>query len=914
MSGSKPVRYGLSVTGLALAIVSVMVSCTDAPVSPKPEGYEIRAPLALVSPIFSRLQFLDFVKDDAGANDTPAQSDLNAFTRADNLPDTIGVKWVWDDIDSWTGSGQTGDACALFDSDNDGKANSAVCVRISNPGGDPLVIAQLASPASPLVYACGDTKNDRCTQSAAGNAAPIVCEVEKIAGETFFSAGEDGADVLAACSIPLSAIAASVTPNLLNVCSYPSGSPNSNPFDCVVTPGAGFLVIKKATSPQSSGLTFNFKVLPKLVSDSLFSITDNSSQDEATALLAATPGTYSVEEGSLSAGWALDSASCVQGTTSTATGTRTGSKINSVSIVSGKTTTCRFVNKVVAPSITVVKTATPNSIPETGDSVSYSVLVTNGASIAVTLDSIKDNVFGNLSGTGSCNSGGNPYGSIAASGGTYSCAFKKLLGASNAGQTHINQVTSYVSSAGGPASASDTAKVTYTDVLPNISVTKSADIDSIVAVGGDSVSSFNQDVRFTRAGGGGGGGGGPSFTPDICDDAGPNDQPAQSDMNCFGRADNVSGRLWLHWTWDDINSWTGSGQTGDACALLDTNNDGTANFAFCVRVTNPNGDPTQVVQVSPGSPILYKCKDSAADRCGSKSFEQAIDVSTVCNVTLTGDQMAGGEDGADTKAECNLKLTDLGPSATIANIDLLNVCSFPSGSPNSNPFDCVVTPASGFLVIVESTTPSNSDAYFAFTLRNGTNTAAAAATNGDDQWEVQGGGQSAGLAMAPGSYALAQLMPTNWSLTSASCTRDGNAVGGTTDVAGGVKPGIPIVAGSTTTCTFNNVLAASDTVTFTVTVTNNSLESVNLFSLEDSENPDAGTPTYATLSGVGTCNSGGNPFGAIAASGGTYVCTFTRVVSGSAGAQHKDKVRAVGKDNELNADTKISNKVTVTIH
>jgi len=912
MSGYKPVRFGLSITGLALAVISVIVACTDTPVSPKPEEFSIRPPVALVSPIFSRLQFLDFVKDDAGANDTPAQSDLNAFTRADNLPDTIGVKWVWDDINSWTGSGQTGDACALFDTDNDGKANSTVCVRINNPGGDPNVIAQLASPASPLVYGCGDTKNDRCSQSASMSASTVNCEVEKIDGETFFAAGEDGADVLAACSIPLTAIAATGTPSLINVCSYPSGSPGSNPFDCVVTPGAGFLVIKKATSPQSSGVTFNFKVTPKVIVDSLFSITDNSSLDEATAILAANPGNYSVAEGTLPTGWALDSASCVQGTTST--GTKSGSTVSGVAIASGKTTTCRFVNKVLAPSISIVKTATPNSIPETGDSVSYSILVTNSALIAVTLDSIKDNVFGNLSGTGTCNSGGNPYGSLAASGGTYSCAFKKLLAASNAGQTHINQATAYVSSSGGPAPASDTAKVTYTDVLPNISVVKSVDIDSIGVSGGDSVSGFNQDVRFARAGGGGGGGGTPVFTPDICDDAGANDQPAQSDLNCFGRADNVSGRLWLHWTWDDINSWGGSGQTGDACALVDTNNDGTANYAFCVRITNINNDLTHAVQVVPGSPVLYKCKDSAADRCGSKSIEQAIDATTVCTVSNTGDQMVGGEDGADTKAECDVKLTDFGQNATIANIDLLNVCSFPSGSPNSNPFDCVVTPASGFLVIAESTTPSNADAYFAFTLRNGTNTAAAAATNGDDQWEVQGGGQSSGLAMAPGSYSLAQLMPTNWSLTSVSCTRDGNPVGGTTNIAGAVKPGIPIVAGSTTTCTFNNVLAASDTVTFTVTVTNNSLESVNLFSLEDTENPDDGLPTYATLSGVGTCNSGGNPFGAIAGSGGTYVCTFTRVVSGSAGTQHKDKVRAVGKDNELNSDTKISNKVTVTIH
>src|SRR5215208_4873860 len=150
MSGTKSfIRGAITISGVAVALV--LASCGDEAVTPQKEGYSIRAPLALISPVFSRFQFLGFVLDDAGANDTPAQSDLNAFTRADNLPDTIGVKWVWDDVDSWTGSGQTGDASALFDTDNDGKANSAVCVRISNPNGDPTVIAQLAFPASPLV-------------------------------------------------------------------------------------------------------------------------------------------------------------------------------------------------------------------------------------------------------------------------------------------------------------------------------------------------------------------------------------------------------------------------------------------------------------------------------------------------------------------------------------------------------------------------------------------------------------------------------------------------------------------------------------------------------------------------------------------------------------------------------------------
>jgi hypothetical protein len=98
-------------------------------------------------------------------------------------------------------------------------------------------------------------------------------------------------------------------------------------------------------------------------------------------------------------------------------------------------------------------------------------------------------------------------------------------------------------------------------------------------------------------------------------------------------------------------------------------------------------------------------------------------------------------------------------------------------------------------------------------------------------------------------------------------------------------------------------------VTFTVEVTNNSAESVTLFSLEDTENPLAGSPTYSSLNGTGTCATGGTIAG-----GQKYTCTFTRTISGSPGFQHKDKVRAVGKDNEANADTKSSDVVTVTIN
>jgi hypothetical protein len=1330
-------RVGRSaLTTLGVCAAFLLASCGEEAIAPSVENYSPGVPLLSLGTEFNQYQFLGFVLDDNGANDTPSQSDLNAFTRADNVTGKIGVKWVWDDTNSWTGSGQTGDACALFDTTpstaNKGKgmADFAVCVRINNPNGDPNVVAQLASPASPLLYSCGDTKSERCASSVKSlPITGIICEVEKINGETFFpGAGEDGADVVAACSIPLSAFNATVAPNLLNVCSFPSGSPNSNPFDCVVTPGAGFFVIKKATSPQNSGQTFAFGITPAPVGGGTHSLTDNSTDVEQTGLISALPGTksYSIGETNLPSDWSLNTASCAFdragapamgtkvgshvdslsveagettvctfsnsrnqgsielkkswsgtpgqttlkigtssggaetasqltgadgaaplttgaqsvntgtyyvsesgglddyssqlactnkgssitpgagnsisvstgdvvvctftntrnqgsievkkiwsgtpgqttlkiGTTSggaesastltgaagasplttgvknlntgtyyvsesgglddytpslactnkgtsfspgagnsislasgdvvvcTFTNTRktgsielkkiwsgpggqttlkigtsaSGSEVsstltgaagaapltsgvqtvntgvyyvsesggltdysaqlactsngnpvtpgasnsvtvaasavvvctftntrntgsielkkvwsgtggqttlkigtsaggsevasqltgasggiplstgavgvntgvyyvsesgglaaytpslsctsngspitpgasNSVSVANGAIVVCTFTNTVIPPSIAVVKTAQSATVPETGGSVTYNVVVTNNSTIPVTLTSLIDDKFGNLSGKNTCNGAGNLYGSIAV-GGTYSCSFTGTIGTGTPGQFHVNEVTASASSDVGPATAKDTAAVRFTDVLPNISVVKSADMLSIAATGGDSVANFAQDARFSR--GTSGSGGGQVFVRDICDDHGPNDiNAAQSDLNCFSRADNVPGHIGLRWSWDAVAQWTGSGQTGDACALLDTDNNGTANFAFCVRITNPNGDPTVIAQVTPGSPVLYKCKDSSPERCASPNSVQAI-ANSQCSVSRVPNRLAGGEDIDDIEATCDVDLNDLGNNVVIANVDLLNVCSFPSGSPGSNAFDCVVTPASGFLVIVESTTPANSDSYFAFSLRNAANTAPDTATNGDNKWEVQGGATSPGLPMRAGSFSLVQQLPTNWGLGTISCVRD-NVNVGTSDIANLAKLNIPILAGQTTTCTFTNSLTASQTVTFTVTVTNNSLESVNLFSLEDTENPDDAVPSYSSLSNVGTCNATGNLYGSIA-SGGTYVCTFTRTVSGSPGAQHKDKVRAVGKDNELNADTKISNKVTVSIN
>ena len=78
------------------------------------------------------------IPDQQGANDVNAdQNDLTQMGRDDSNAAFYKLFWSWDSTSLWTGTGQTGDACALFDSDGDGKVNYAVCARIENPNANP---------------------------------------------------------------------------------------------------------------------------------------------------------------------------------------------------------------------------------------------------------------------------------------------------------------------------------------------------------------------------------------------------------------------------------------------------------------------------------------------------------------------------------------------------------------------------------------------------------------------------------------------------------------------------------------------------------------------------------------------------------------------------------------------------------
>ena len=161
-------------------------------------------------------------------------------------PGDLWVAWKWD-VTSLSG-GNTGDACALFDTDTDSKVNFAICVTI---GGNPAVQAA----ASPRVYTCGDGKVDRCT-STNTQVTPInsACGTNTNATDPFHAGQKD---TEAICHVDFADVGGSGTANLVNTCSYPSQQPTSDPSDCVLIPRDAFIRIAKTASPNSGSFPFN---------------------------------------------------------------------------------------------------------------------------------------------------------------------------------------------------------------------------------------------------------------------------------------------------------------------------------------------------------------------------------------------------------------------------------------------------------------------------------------------------------------------------------------------------------------------------------------------------------------------------------------------------------------------------------
>ncbi len=136
-------------------------------------------------------------------------------------------------------------------------------------------------------------------------------------------------------------------------------------------------------------------------------------------------------------------------------------------------------------SIRVSKTPDPTSVPETGDTVTFTVRVENtSAADSVTIDSLVDDTYGDLDGQGTC-----AVPQTIAAGEAYECEFGGFV-SGDAGESAIDVITaSGVDDDGNAISASAEASVTITDVPSSLSVIKTADPSEVAEPG--------RDVTFT---------------------------------------------------------------------------------------------------------------------------------------------------------------------------------------------------------------------------------------------------------------------------------------------------------------------------------------------------------------------------------------------------------------------------------
>ncbi|MDY7076473.1 MAG: hypothetical protein SXV54_06060, partial [Chloroflexota bacterium] len=138
----------------------------------------------------------------------------------------------------------------------------------------------------------------------------------------------------------------------------------------------------------------------------------------------------------------------------------------------------------VAPSISVVKSASPSILPEPGGTVEFSVQVDNTSVELVTLTALGDDVYGDVADTGNPNLVSTTCAlvNIPASG-FYECEFEAQVSGGPGIYTDTVTVTAE-DNEGNSTSGQDDAAVTITDMKSSIQVTKTADPSSLDEPGG----------------------------------------------------------------------------------------------------------------------------------------------------------------------------------------------------------------------------------------------------------------------------------------------------------------------------------------------------------------------------------------------------------------------------------------------
>jgi large repetitive protein len=335
------------------------------------------------------------VVDSGGVNDENggSQLELTQMGRDDSNTSFYQLFWSWDATDFQS---QTGDACALFDSDGDGNVNFDICAQIQNAAGSTIVQTNI----SPTAHTCNDSRADRCgtpgdvTPGAGQLVAGPIEDITNTGGNLVTAtdpfAGQVGAanspnDSTVAVKIAKSLLPTSTT-QLVNVCDYESiaNGGNNNPNDCIVNPGGGFLSIVKHTTGGDS--TFNFSVSAPSNSPTTLtrSITTTSGTGTAAPASLIISTNNSVTE-TVPSGWLLTGISCTKESGgSTGTLNLADNKITAVAIESGLITTCTFADTKADPELTLDKSADRATYSAVGQVINYTYTLTNSGNVPLT--------------------------------------------------------------------------------------------------------------------------------------------------------------------------------------------------------------------------------------------------------------------------------------------------------------------------------------------------------------------------------------------------------------------------------------------------------------------------------------------------------------------------------------------------
>ena len=329
------------------------------------------------------------VPDSGGANDEVSQSDLTLMGRDSTDPNVFKLLWSWDSTDDWTGTGQTGDACALFDTDGDGNVNRAVCVRINNPGANPLLVNQVVGSQdgnSPFSWSCGDTKPDRCAQPTAApytasdlqagvvnTLAPsppgnLITDTDPFAN---LNADQNWPnDSTIQISILKSYVGATAT--LVERLLVPiGGQRRQQRSEGLHHPARQ----RSAEDRQGRGHRHDDRV-PVHRQPRDRSASRSPGTGETTPFGMPIGTNISVAE-TANTDWDLTAASCKLEDGTTVTGTKSGNTVSGITIQSGKLTTCTFTNVKKIFKLTLTKTPTPTTYSAVGQTISYSYVVKN---------------------------------------------------------------------------------------------------------------------------------------------------------------------------------------------------------------------------------------------------------------------------------------------------------------------------------------------------------------------------------------------------------------------------------------------------------------------------------------------------------------------------------------------------------